>query len=89
MGGRRETRELLPLWCQTVLRLLVLDHEVPTHIAAAAHGAGLRRRRGIAAGISKTAPFDEGWTSHFLKAPGCPNNPRAFDGGNPDDDFHD
>ena len=27
----------------------------------------------------KLAPGDQGWEDHFLKAPGCRNNPRKFD----------
>ena len=29
----------------------------------------------------KLAPTDQGWDDHLLKAPGCPNNPRRYDGG--------
>jgi centrosomal protein CEP104 len=29
----------------------------------------------------KLSPGDEGWEQHLLKAPGCQNNPRRFDGG--------
>jgi centrosomal protein CEP104 len=30
---------------------------------------------------AKLSPTDDGWDDHLLKAPGCPNNPRRYDGG--------
>jgi centrosomal protein CEP104 len=35
----------------------------------------------------KLQPGDAGWTRHLCQAPGCPNNPRPYDGGDPDGDF--